>query len=722
MSEPTIDRATLEVGFRVGEYLVEPQLQRISKADAAMRVEPKVMETLVCMAEHPRQTVTKQQFSEAVWRGTIVTDDAILRCISELRKIFEDDHTEPRYIETIRKKGYRLIAPISMAPPPVPPLTASPPLREPPAAVETPPEPRPASQSRSLWIGATVFLIVLVGVLAALQRITDQRIPTPLKIVPLTSYPGPENDPNLSPDGSRVAFVWDQGDGGNFDIYIKQIGVETPLRLTSDAADDSSPAWSPDGQELAFVHSENGTYSLYLVPTAGGSARKIFDLGERAVRNVTWSPDGTTLAFSAEQTPHAPFALSLLALNTFAEQRLTQPPDDYGGDLELAFSPEGRMIAFSRSAVEKVDDIYVVPRAGGEIKRLTFDRAEITGLDWTTDGRHIVYSSDREGSPALWRIPASGGTPPVWVPTTSEGSGVHQPSIARRGGRLAFVQRLQETNIWEHPLRPAGEAAEPPRQHTASTRWDSNPAISPDGQRVAFASNRSGNYEIWTCDRDGTNPVLLTHIDGPFTNTPRWSPDGRHIAFVTRNEDGTDIYVVSALGGLPLPLTTAASNDQAPSWSRDGQWVYFASNRSGRWEIWKIPADGGVPARVTQQGGFAALEAPDGQTLYFVKRDASGIWQMPTDGSPERLVLPDLQPYDWGNWDVREAGLYFLRRDAAGPVLAFYRFATDTVESLVTLERVPKHPGLAIAPDETHLLFTRIDRIDADILLVEEYE
>jgi hypothetical protein len=150
--------------------------------------------------------------------------------------------------------------------------------------------------------------------------------------------------------------------------------------------------------------------------------------------------------------------------------------------------------------------------------------------------------------------------------------------------------------------------------------------------------------------------------------------------------------------------------------------VYFASNRSGRWEPWKIPADGGVALQVTRQGGFADLEAPDGQTLYFVKRDAPGIWQMPTDGGTERLVLPDLQPYDWGNWDVRETGLYFLRRDTAGPVLAFYAFATGIVEPLLTLERIPKHPSLAITPDETHLLVTRIDRINADILLVEDFE
>src|SRR5690606_22562681 len=95
-------------------------------------------------------------------------------------------------------------------------------------------------------------------------------------------------------------------------------------------------------------------------------------------------------------------------------RRLTEPPADYRGDVELAFSPDGRWLAFVRSVFEKVDDIYVVPVAGGELKRLTFDQAEVTGLDWTADGSEVLFSSDREGSFALWRVPVTGGTP-RWV-------------------------------------------------------------------------------------------------------------------------------------------------------------------------------------------------------------------------------------------------------------------------------------------------------------------
>ena len=101
--------------FTVGEWLVEPLGNRIIREGESVMLEPKVMEVLVCLAGHPGRTVTKEQFFENVWDGTVVTDDVLSRCVSELRKSFGDDPRNPRYIETIRKTGYRLIAPVGPA-------------------------------------------------------------------------------------------------------------------------------------------------------------------------------------------------------------------------------------------------------------------------------------------------------------------------------------------------------------------------------------------------------------------------------------------------------------------------------------------------------------------------------------------------------------------------------------------------------------------------------
>ena len=726
MAAAANDKSTLDAGFRVGDFLVEPLLQSISPSDDGerTRVEPKVMEVLLCLAEHAGQTVTKRQFMTSVWDETIVSDDALLRCVSELRKIFGDDARSPRYIETIRKRGYRLIAPVSPAPSPAPlpeppePLAPPASLPEPPAVSLAAARRRPAR--RYAWAVAGTALFLLLGTVFLLRLVFDAAPAEPLKALPLTSYPGVESDPNLSPDGSRVAFVWDQEDGGGFDIYIKQIGVETPLRLTDAPADDSSPTWSPDAQFLAFVRTAPGDNGIYVVPSVGGSERRVADLGARAAHGVVWSPDGRTLAFTAERAPHASYCVFVLSMETLEERILTVPPPDHRGDLELAFSPDGRRLAFTRSVVEKVDDIYVVSVDGGELKRLTFEHAEITGLDWTPDGRAILYSSDRAGSAALWQIAVTGGAP-AWVPTTSEGSSIHQPSLGRLSRRMAFVQRLQETNVWELALASGDPADTTARRLIASTRWDSNPAVSPDGSRIAFVSNRTGSYEVWTANGDGSNLLQMTHFDGPFTNTPRWSPDGARIAFAARNEGSVDLYVVGMNGAAPRRLTATASNDAAPAWSRDGAWIYFASNRSGSWQVWRIPSRGGAPEQITTGGGYAAAEDPRGEYLFFTRRDQPGIWRMPLGGGPETRVVEDLEPFDWGNWAVVQDGLYFVRRLASGAMLSFYDFHDRSIRPVLPLPAFPKHPALSIAPDERRLLSTRIDRFEGDIWFVDPF-
>ncbi|MEX1054645.1 MAG: winged helix-turn-helix domain-containing protein, partial [Rhodothermales bacterium] len=215
MLDPADTKNRLVDGFLLGEYLVEPELQRISKNGIDTPVEPRVMDVLVCLAENAGRTVTKDRFMDEVWDGTVVSDDALLRCISELRKIFNDDPRTPAYIESIRKKGYRLIAPVV---PVETSIGAAPPSNFAPRETPWP----------LVWAVLSLTAILMVVAVALLWPDSDPQVVRPVRTLPLTSYPGEEADPNISPDGMRVAFVWDGGTGGDRNIYVKQIGVASP--------------------------------------------------------------------------------------------------------------------------------------------------------------------------------------------------------------------------------------------------------------------------------------------------------------------------------------------------------------------------------------------------------------------------------------------------------------------------------------------------------------
>jgi Tol biopolymer transport system component len=365
-----------------------------------------------------------------------------------------------------------------------------------------------------------------------------------------------------------------------------------------------------------------------------------------------------------------------------------------------------------------VQELYVVPVAGGPEQPLTADGRSMNGHAWLPDGRALLVSSNRDGAFALWQVAAGAAPTRVAGPWWNPG----KPVLSRDGQRLAFQQASVDVNLWRLDVSPARDTAAAPVRLIASTYWDLHPAIAPDGARVDFTSSRSGHHEIWTAAADGSAPLQLTRFAGPFVGTPRWSPDGRTLAFDVRHEGQADLYTVDAEGGPPRRLTADVSDELAASWSRDGRSLYFASNRAGPWQVWKMPAAGGVAVRVTAHGGFAAHESPDGQFLYYTKGNAPGLWRAPLAGAAlgeEGVVLPGLLVEDWGSWSVHDDGLFFVTR---GPLtVSFYDFAARRTDVLYRPpRRVPLlDPSLAVSPDGRWLLFGQVDHSESDVMYAE---
>jgi Tol biopolymer transport system component len=347
------------------------------------------------------------------------------------------------------------------------------------------------------------------------------------------------------------------------------------------------------------------------------------------------------------------------------------------------------------------------------------------------DGSSLVFSSDRTGFQSLWRIPVNGGEP---QPLGAGGDGVGFLSVARQGNRLVYQREAFDANIYRIP-GPGQEAGRWPRPGSLPTRLVSSfreeidPQFSPDGKKIAFASSRSGGNQIWVCDSDGSNAVSLTDLPaGVGCGSARWSPDGKQIAFDSMKEGSpyiSGVYVVSTEGGTPRLLTSGGYSEVRPSWSRDGRWIYFGSNRSGDWEIWKVPSEGGSAVRVTQKGGREAFESPDGQWLYFTKKPPQqGIWRVPVAGGEE---VQELSQGRQGLWAVANPGIFLLNPSVeSGATIELFRFATHHRVWLATLApRDLAFPTddcvLTVSPDGRWIAFVQQDRIECDLVLVENF-
>ncbi len=596
---------------------------------------------------------------------------------------------------------------------------------------------RPQSplRRRARWLLAGLVLLLAAGGGAYWFSRAKETPPATLEAVPLTTYPGYEWSPSFSPDGNQVAFSWNGEKQDNYDIYVKLIAPGRPLRLTTDPADDVGPTWSPDGASIAFVRMANGKPRLMLISALGGPERELvawqgsYNVSPifvnmpapggaayyyQGLTTPNWSPDGRWLVAAGRDSMQKPIALWLVSLESGEKRQLTVPPAGNWGDFCAAFSPDGRSVAFARYTALPVSDIYVLPLAGnlsakGEPNRLTNDKRFIGGLAWTADGREIVFSSNRGGPTALWRVTASGGGDPRRLAVGQDGL---FPAISRQGNRLVYGQSITDTNIWRVNI---ANPHEPPTRLIASTRLDALPQYSPDGKSILFTSGRSGNFAVWVCDADGSNPRQLVAMG--FSASARWAPDSQHIVFDSNDEGHYQVYEVSAQGGRPRRVTTSAANDVRPSWSHDGKWIYFASNRGGGQteQVWKIPAGGGEPIQVTRNGGSNPMESPDGSWLYYsrVENGVSPLLKMPAAGGDETQVLDAVEGRAFV---VATRGIYFLLRSS----LQYYDFAAAASRPVKT-DKAPSNSYLTVSPDGRWLLYTQVDQGGSDLMRVDHF-
>jgi len=692
---------------------------------ASLRIQQQPLHVLRLLLEAQGKVVSRDELRTALWPEQTFVDfeHSVNTAVKKLRKALEDSVQNPRFIETVPKVGYRFLVPVEWITEP-----DTEPLPRTDLSIKQEAAAPPAESGRHLRAArsAVGMAVIAAGAIALIalyySPLFRYKAAEPSISLAVTNV-GEKYSPSLSPDGKQVAFAWNGGTGLQFSIYVKLIGTEESVRLTRRESIDFNPVWSPDGHYIAFCRIKKADTGIYIVPALGGAERKIrdthwenrdFDQVFWYFGRLSWSPDGKLLAFSDRPSSNEPTSIYLLSLDSLSTRRLTSP--DLPGDYNPVFSPDGQMLAFKRGS-QGVTSIYTMPVEGGEERRLITGSQFGWGLAWASDGRDIVFG--RAGWLAkfgwLWRISARGGEPQR-LQFGQEGT---EPSI--RGRRLAYARQISNLNIWRKRL-DSKHSSFPADRFLSSTAIESGPQYSPDGNSIAFESTRSGSYEIWTCRSDGTNLVQLTHFNN-VTGTPRWSPDGQQIAFDSRAPGNAEIFVMDSRGGPPRQLTNDISADVIPSWSRDGRWIYFASARSGAWEIWKMSSAGGPAAQITRHGGYGGFESPDGEFLYYTKYPAvPGIWRMPTSGGEETLVVAGVEPEFWGYWAVIEKGIYYLDATAK-PAIAFFDFTSRQVTRVVELEARPAREvtGLAASPDGQTILYTQLDALTRDIVLVDNF-
>ena len=659
---------------RFGPYEADLGTQELWKSGVRLKLGGQPFGLLTMLLKRPGELVTREELRATLWSSDTFVDfnHGLNAAMNKLRDCLNDSAEDPKYIETLPRRGYRFIAQVQKNGDKAATTVAAPALSvgEPLEKVSWL-ESAPVDSVSIPYRWLVVFiLLVLVGAAGALFHLYSGGRRSRGEVTSiLAAAPRPSVAPVFSPDGQKIAFRLEddselgKGSGHPPGLYVSDLGSGELTSLTRER-ESGNPTWSPDGESLAFVRTKQEDRAIYKVSAGGGDVRRIATLNSRASQtDLDWSPDGKYIAFTGV-SPNGSAPMFAFSIATNDVHPLTDPvgkDQDWGP----AYSPDGKRIAFvRRRSADLAENVFVASLQGGVAQQLTFGGGAIESPPtWTSDGKWVVYTTTQSGEARLWKVPSMGG-PAETLPGIGAPS-LH-PSIPREVGTLlAYQSVLGDSSIWRLNVSqvPASDAG---LVVISAAGSNEGPRLSPNGRKLAFMSNRGGSMEIWISDPDGSYPLKLTNLDG--CGSPQWSPDSRSIAFDSVHGGRPGVYVVNLDGGEPRVVAEGGSQNMVPSWSHDGRWIYFASDRAGQDNIWKVRSTGGEPVRVTQHEGFAPLESPDGKTLYFSSSRYPNpeIGQVPVDGGKETVVSPLLRPAFWAGWTVTEAGFYFLASQSEG--------------------------------------------------------
>jgi Tol biopolymer transport system component len=470
-------------------------------------------------------------------------------------------------------------------------------------------------------------LLVAAAALVTGLILRAQHAATPMPRVQshqVTFGAGPDEEPAISPDGSRIAYV--SHETGRSTINLIDVRGGNPIVLTPDSSLNRSPSWFPDGSRLVYISNRSGIDAVWQIGQYGGGATMLIP----HAYDPAVSPDGKRIAFS-RLTPAGHLRISVATISSPADSTvLTHDDEGLWHHTNPAWSPNGRTICYQSSA-----ELWLVPSRGGAARRLTEGGADCEPA-WSPSGRMVYFSSWRGGQTrALWRVSTRGGSPER---VTLGVGGEVNPTLSRDGFRLAYatersriaqVIRDQRTGV-EQRLSKVNEAI--------------MPAIAPDGTRFAFVSHRLGeNSDLWLQPlREGRPegaPQLLSSQNGN-TSHPVFSPDGRWIAYYCILRGQRDIWIVSATGGQPNRITDNPAADIQPAWSPDGRSLVFSSDRGGSEQLWIVPVLEGRaagPEKPLPTPGVLAFKpdwSPDGREIAFIGGKAGEMdgWTVSVEG------------------------------------------------------------------------------------------
>jgi DNA-binding winged helix-turn-helix (wHTH) protein/Tol biopolymer transport system component len=673
--------------YEFGPFAISVAERVLRRQDRIVPLPPKCFDTLLVLAQHGGRVVEKEALIRAVWPVSFVEEGNLAQNIFTLRKTLGQLPDEGQYIQTVPKRGYRLV---------VPPVAAGAGMPSPEGAAAPRAEPGRASSKISYLFAAG---IALASLLIAARWVWPRRDSlVPAGRFTLLTVPNNIAYGVISPDGRHIAYVSRDADGQS--LWVRETaGVGAGSRLPGPLPGHFwGVSYSPDEEFLYYAFEDEmrpvgGT--LFRIPCRGGDAQKLF---EHVSAAPAFSPDGRRMVFKRYDPNGRGYLLTATALGTGI--KIVAQSDAVNAFNNYQWAADGRSIDYVEGArypdgtnwstltlptaggparlamklpvkrlrsvnwlnqseilgliADEESGLFQIWRlgAGGLARRLTNDISNYSQIGMTADGRTVLANS-LETHDSIWTVPAveTGRTEPIRMslPTGSYDGPVWTPD-----GHVVFVG---QSNLW---LATAdGVSREPliPNKVIAS-----EPVLSADDRLVVFVLLRQGLRNLWRTGTDGRNLRQVT--SGRFDCHPALSPDGKWVAYASEVPGQPALWKAPLEGtGSPVKLADAEGADLAIS--PDGKLLAYFSDLP-QIEVRSFQ-DGSLVRKMAAPGGAFSLHwRSDGKALAYACHSdrAAQLWRQPIIGGPAvrigELLPGDVEELDWSHDETR---IVFLRRE-----------------------------------------------------------
>jgi Tol biopolymer transport system component/DNA-binding winged helix-turn-helix (wHTH) protein len=487
--------------IRFGIFEADLRAGELRRNGSKIRLQDQPFQVLALLLARPGQLVTREELRTKLWPADTFVDfdHGLNAAVKRLRDALGDSAENPRFIETLARRGYRFLAPVNGN------------------SHATQKQPWRIPSARSYWRLALVVAFVLpVGIAvgwhaghrsAAAVRFTERR---------LTS--NPENDPvisaAISPDGNYLAFTDRKG------VFLRQLGTgETHPIGIPDNWKTYFVSWFPDGSHVLATRTASASDQpgLWSVSVFGGAPRNLMESAERGAV----SPDGSQIAFVRGDYSHQEI-WQMQANGEQAHKILGEPGDNINA---LVWSPDGHRIAFVLSRFQiGWDDaevsLYIRDLGSQDLSRILSSSRLRSALAWTPDGR-LIYSlselpPNSQNDTNLWAIRVDPRGVHTWGPPTRLTSGSDakmRASISADGKRLIFLRGAESPAIYISEIEAAGSRLSPLQRLSLDERRNFPYTWTPDGKSVIFTSDRDGVFHLFKQSIDQPAPDLLVGGD-----------------------------------------------------------------------------------------------------------------------------------------------------------------------------------------------------------------